>query len=300
MNAQPHSVIGLGELLWDVFPDLRLPGGAPANVAYHARQLGLQGIPVSRVGDDDLGRELVGYVRQRGLATQYIQTDPIHPTGIVTVDDSLPGRPSYTIHEETAWDYLAFDKDLEELAGQASAICFGTLAQRNATSRETIHRCLAAGSKALLVYYINLRQSFYNRETIEPSLQAADVVKLSIDEITPIASLLNLPTEAGNFAEVLREQYEVRLVSITRSEHGCLVCSADETADIPGFEIEVADGVGAGDAFTAALIYGLLSGWSVERTALLANRIGALVASRAGAMPDIRDAVPALLQEYAA
>ncbi len=160
-------VVGLGEVLWDCFGDVRKPGGATANVAFHAGQLGLAGVVCSRVGADPLGTELLGYLAGHNLDTRYIQEDPVRPTGTVTVDASRPDHPTYVIHEDVAWDHIEFTPDLCDLMRRARAVCFGSLAQRSPRSRQVIRQCLEAATGALRVFDVNLRQSWYDRECIE-------------------------------------------------------------------------------------------------------------------------------------
>lgn len=292
-------VIGLGELLWDVFPDERRPGGAPANVAFQARQLGCRAAVVTRVGDDEEGSALIEYLRSKGLDTQFVQRDDRHPTGRVTVEVSDEGQPSFTIHENVAWDAISLTDDLREIATAASAVCFGTLAQRSETSRETIHGFLEATSPdCLRVYDVNLRQHYYDAEWVNRSFKAASVVKLNDDEVTLLAKLLDLPQDAAEFARSLQADWDVRIVCVTRGAKGCLVAGEEGLHDIEGVRTQVVDTVGAGDAFTAGLIATQLEGWSVADSARFANRVGALVASRAGAMPPLVDEFAALKAEW--
>lgn len=292
-------VIGLGELLWDCFGDERRPGGAPANVAFQANQLGCQGTVVTRVGDDVLGTELLDFLKRQQLSTEYVQIDDTYPTGTVTVEFSDANDPQYTIHEQVAWDHLQFNDQLAVMMKQAQAVCFGTLAQREADSREAIHQCLAVTSPdCLVVYDINLRQKYYDRDWIERSLSAAKIVKLNQDEVQVLSELLAISAEdLQAFALHLQQAYGVDAVCITRGAEGCLIFADDQQYDIPGTPVEVADAVGAGDAFTAALISRRLLGWNWEQAALFANRVGGLVASQAGAMPVLRTEFEQLSQE---
>jgi len=293
-------IVGLGELLWDVFDGHRRPGGAPANVAFHAQQMGLRGIVCSRVGADDLGSELLDFLARQGLDERYVQRDEEHPTGVVTVDLSRPDEPDYVIHENVAWDHIRFDDDVRALMQAASAVCFGTLAQRSPESRETIHKCLESASDAVLVYDVNLRQKWYDRSWVELSLERCHIAKLNLDEARVLGDLLELPTgEPVDFARAAIERYELRMVCVTRAEKGCLLVTRDETVDEPGKKVAVADAVGAGDAFTAALISGYLRGWRPGAVAAFANSVGALVASRARAMPVLRDEYAALIEQFA-
>lgn len=293
-------VIGLGELLWDVFPDSRRPGGAPANVAFQASQLGCDGRVASRVGNDPLGREIVAFLAGQGLDTSLIQYDATHPTGRVTVDVRDEGHPDYVIHENVAWDFLEPAGDLLEAASKASAVCFGTLSQRSQASRESIHSVLRACSEdCLIVYDVNFRQDWYDGESVQRSLRAASVVKLNRDEADVLAALLGSDA-AGHtaFARSLTESYGLSLVCITRAEDGCLFVTEDETADVPGQPVDVVDAVGAGDAFTAALITARLNDWPLDATARFADAVGGLVATHAGAMPRLTQDLARLRDEH--
>lgn len=295
-----HSkiVVGLGEVLWDCFADSRRPGGAPANVAFHAGQMGNEGIVCSRVGTDPLGDELVDYLHRQGLSADHIQRDEARPTGTVTVDASRPDHPSYAIHEDVAWDAIEAHDSLLELMARTAAVCFGTLAQRSVTSRNTIRKCLQAAGNALVVYDVNLRQNYFNREIIEQSLELAHVVKLNGDEALVLGELLEIDvSDLEAFAGILRERFQVDLTCVTRGGEGCILFSAESTAEVPGEEVTVVDAVGAGDAFTAALITTRLRGIALETSAAFANRVGGLVASRAGAMPDLRSELQGLLPD---
>lgn len=299
-SGQP-LVIGLGEVLWDIFADSRRPGGAPANVAFQASQLGCRGIVLSRVGRDPLGRELLAFLASQGMATECIQQDPVHATGTVTVDTSEPAHPRFVIHEDVAWDYLEFDELWEALAGQAAAICFGTLAQRWPVSRHTIHRVLqAARPGCLIVYDVNLRQRWYQRDWVEASLAAAGWAKLNTEEAAELARLLELGQgDDVALARTLQERYGLEAVCITRAQRGALLVSGQTVVDQPGEHVEVVDTVGAGDAFTAAWIAAGLWQWPPAAQVAFANRVGALVASRPGAMPPLREEFAQLAKEYA-
>jgi len=293
------NFLGLGELLWDCFPDRRLPGGAPANVAFHAQQLGLSAATVTRVGDDPLGREICDFLKSQGLCLDLVQHDPVHGTGTVTVEFN-PAGTKYTFKPDSAWDFLEPTSDLLSAMKSAQAVCFGTLAQRSPVSREAIHACLAAASpECLIVYDVNLRLPFYDREWIERSLRQARIAKLNDDEVRLLAQMLNAPQgDNAGFSRWLLKQYDLDLVCVTRGGEGCVVVSASEIIEVAGVPIEVVDTVGAGDAFTAALIQTRLAGWPLRRSAEFANRVGALVASRAGAMPVLTDVLPSL-REFA-
>ncbi|MFQ5590670.1 MAG: carbohydrate kinase [Phycisphaerae bacterium] len=283
-----NSVLGIGELLWDCFGHSQRPGGAPANVAFHATQLGVKGVVCSRVGYDELGNALIEHLRARGIDGRTIQRDPDHPTGTVTVNIADGDHPTYEIHEGVAWDNMVFDAAFEGAARSASAVCFGTLAQRTPATRKTIELCLDASQGALLVYDVNLRPPWFTREIIEASLRRCDVAKLSDAEAPVLGRMLGLPAaRSSDFAAALRERYGIGIVCLTRGPDGCFVVSDDTRVDVPGRPVEVIDAVGAGDAFTAALVCGLLWRWPLDKVARFANEVGALVASRPGAMPSL-------------
>ncbi len=292
--AKP-TVIGLGEFLWDVFPDSRRPGGAPANVAYHVNQLGGHGRVASRVGTDPDGEELIEFLHKKQLDTQLIQHDPDHPTGRVTVQLSETGQPGYTIHQSVAWEFLQPVDELLNACRNADAITWGTLAQRTTVSRKTIHECLnSTREDCLTLFDVNLRQQWYDRDTIECSLQRASIVKLNTDEWPTLSALLEWGTlSVPEFAARMRKQFGVSVVCITRGSEGCILLEEAGTYELTAKPVTVVDTVGAGDAFAAALMVSLLHGQPLEQAGRFANDIGGLVASRPGAMPDIlEDAKP--------
>lgn len=293
-------ILGLGEVLWDCFPEEERPGGAPANFAYHATQLGFRGAVLSRVGQDQRGQRLIDWLQKKGLVTEWVQQDPIHPTGTVDVDVSRPDHPRFTIHENVAWDFMEATEAWRAAVAQAVAVCFGTLAQRSETSRQTIGELLRSQrTQRLIVYDVNLRQNFYSRAIIEASLSLATLVKLNDEEAKILRHLLTIPGEKEeDFCRALIDRFGVEAVCITRGANGCLLVDGKEQVNSPGIKVQVADTVGAGDAFTAAWIAARLNGWNVQQQAEFANRVGALVASLPGAMPSVRDEYHRLLAVF--
>lgn len=285
------ELIGLGELLWDCFPDRRRPGGAPANVAFHAQQLGLTTSVGTRVGADELGEELCKFLVAQGLKTDLVQRDARHQTGTVTVVPESGGGPKYTFLKNSAWDFLRFTPELSEAINSAKAICFGTLAQRCIDSRVTIQKCLrTAPADCLIVYDVNLRPPHFAKEWVAASLEHATIAKLNNDEVKALAAQFELSSaDDVRFAKWMLDKHKkLTTVFVTRGANGCLAVTCDTVYELPGIPVQVVDTVGAGDAFTAAIIFGQLRNWPLERTLELANRFGALVASRAGATPDLR------------
>ncbi len=291
-------VAGIGEALWDMLPAGKQLGGAPANFAYHARELGADGYAISCVGDDPLGRELLEQFADLGLSRRYIATDPHHPTGSVDIRLDADGKPYFVIHEGVAWDYLPPRRLFSEVIEAADAVCFGSLAQRSPVSRATIGDLVAGVPEGCLrVFDVNLRQRFYSRDVIFRSLQAADVVKLNDEELPVIARLLKLPGDDADtqMAALLRE-FALRLLVLTLGAHGSLLLGLDGRSEHPGFPADVADTVGAGDAFTASVTMGLLRGLGLDAINEHANRVASYVCSQSGATPALPEELRALFR----
>ncbi|HEY7616462.1 MAG TPA: carbohydrate kinase [Terriglobales bacterium] len=281
------KVVGLGELLWDMLPSGKQLGGAPANFAYMTSLLGHQAIVASRVGHDPPGEEAVARLKRLGLAIEYLQFDREHPTGTVAVRLDAQGLPSFTISEAVAWDFLDWTPAWAELASEADVVCFGTLAQRHARSRQTIRQFLqAAPASALKIFDVNLRQSFFGAEVLAESLPLSQIVKLNHEELPVVCRLLGLACkdeESG--ARQLLRRYHLKLVCITRGAGGSLIVDPDVTSSHPGFCVKAVDTVGSGDAFTACLAHHYLRGASLEEINAAANRLAAWVASQLGGTP---------------
>jgi len=289
-NEQRPVVIGLGEVLWDMLPTGKQFGGAPANFAYHARVLGADAIVVSAVGNDDLGREILDRIEGLGLSRKYVAVDPEHPTGTVSVEVDARGRPDYIIHQGVAWDFIPAAPELAELAAGTDAVCFGSLAQRGEVSRGTIRAFLAATRPdCLRIFDINLRQDFFDVETITAGLQAANVVKLNDEELPAVANLLQIDVDEDLAIASLIRQYGLKVVALTRGESGSLLVGPDARSEHPGLPADVADTVGAGDCFTAVLAVGLLQQLDLESINDRANRAACYVCSRHGATPAMPD-----------
>ena len=286
-GSRRYFCIGLGEVLWDLLPGGRQLGGAPANFAYHAHALGAESLVVSRVGRDDLGRDLVEHLNALGLVTSGISVDPAAPTGTVSVTLDPTGQPTYTIHTDVAWDFLEAGPEVLRAAAGADAVCFGTLAQRHPVARDSIRRVLqATRPEALRIFDINLRQRFWSREVIVESLALANVLKLNDEELPILMDLLGWPCEddQGLMAR-LAQRFDLRAVALTRGARGSLLWTADRSWNWPGSDLKVADTVGAGDSYTAALALGLLSRKSPEDILRIAHRVADFVCTQPGATP---------------
>jgi fructokinase len=310
----PHLILGIGELLWDmpqhasgVPGDGHGPqgtlGGAPANFTVMAGRLGSHAAILSRIGRDELGRNAIELLSGMPVDAGAVQIDPAHATGHVTVDLSS-GDPRYTIHSPAAWDFLELTNEWVRLAERADAVCFGSLAQRNEHSRLTIQTLAAQTSSACIrIFDVNLRPPFYSEEIVEESLELASVAKMNESEAPLILDLLGLAaaeppvdgTVALRFAaeQLLEEFPGLDLVAITRGSHGSLLVAREEWDEHPGFPVAVADAIGAGDAFTAAIAHYLLRGASLATLNEAGNRWGSWVASQAGGMPALTDTVRA-------
>ena len=284
-------VVGLGEVLWDLFPEGKQLGGAPANFAYITNLLGDRGIIASRVGHDALGDEIQQRLGTLGLEASYLQSDSARPTGTVRVRVDQDGQPKFEITDMVAWDFLEWTPAWESLAQQADAICFGSLAQRSPASRETIHKFLGAARPGTArIFDVNLRQAFYSAKVLSESLKFADIAKLNAEELPHVVELLGIPHHGEQpSAERLRFAYGLKLVCVTRGARGSFLVSEFERHEHPGFRVQVADTVGAGDAFTAALVHHFLRGAGLAAMNEAANRIGAWVASCVGATPSSDD-----------
>ncbi len=286
-STSPQKVVvGIGEILWDRFPTGDRLGGAPANFAYHAAQLGAESYVVSRVGNDPDGEAIT---RRLSGRTDYLQHDYDQPTGVVNVT-LHDGEPTYAIADPAAWDFLVLTDDLRQLAARTDAVCFGTLAQRHEGTHGTIREFLSACSPhALRLFDINLRAPFYTPEIIRSSLEVANMLKLNEDEVGEIAAVCQL-TSGDPVPELLGLFPHLKLVAVTLGAKGsALYVPGHEPIRTGSPEIEFCDAVGAGDSFAATLVTGLLAGDPVDRIADRANRIAAFVASQSGATPLLPD-----------
>jgi fructokinase len=287
MTSQRYKVVGLGEILWDVLPNGKQLGGAPANFAYISRLLGSDGIVASRIGNDSLGNEAVQRLAALGVTTEFVECDTAHPTGVVQVKVDHAGQPTFVIAENSAWDFLEWTSGWQTLAQRADAICFGSLAQRAAASRSTIRQFVEAARKgAVRVFDVNLRQAFFSSEVLTESMKVADIVKLNHEELPKITQLFGLEhRDEITSADSLMELHQLRLICVTRGCRGSLLISQQGLNEHPGYRIQVADAIGAGDAFTAALVHEYMRGSTLAEMNEAANRAGAWVASQVGAMP---------------
>jgi len=293
-----RTIVGLGEVLWDLLPGGASLGGAPANFAYITRLLGDDGIVASKVGRDSLGERALQRMNELVLSTEHVQMDSEHPTGTVKVEIDARGLARFEIADPVAWDFLEWSPAWQQLARRADAICFGSLAQRSAQSRGTIRTFLKAATGAVKVFDVNLRQAFYSHEILSESIGLADIVKVNDEELPTIMALHSfVAKDECSSAERLLETYDLDLVCVTRGAHGSLLVKRNGVAEDPGFQVSVVDTVGSGDAFTAGLVHEYLQGASLEAMNESANRVGAWVASQPGGMPVPRHGIVESLNE---
>lgn len=280
-------VVGMGEALWDVLPEGKKIGGAPANFAYHVSQFGLPSCVVSAIGDDALGKEIIENFTSKGL-DQLIAEVP-YPTGTVQVEIDQTGIPLYDIKENVAWDNIPYTKHLDALAKRTKAVCFGSLAQRNVVSRETINHFLDTMPKdddSLIVFDVNLRQGFYNKKILCKSMQNCNILKINDEELITVSSMFGYPgIDLQDKCWILLGKYNLKMLILTCGINGSYVFTPGNVSFQPTPKVEVADTVGAGDSFTAAFIASILKGKSVTEAHTIAVKTSAYVCTQKGAMP---------------
>jgi fructokinase len=305
---EPRLILGIGELLWDLLPEGPRLGGAPANFTVMASRLGNHAAILSRIGRDWLGRRAIEQLEPFPVDVGNVQVDPAHETGRVIVKLDA-GQPSYTILEPAAWDFLELSDDWVRLAERAGAICFGSLAQRSIASRQTVQALVAQTQEACVrVFDVNLRAPFFSSEVIQESLELATVMKMNDAEVPMVLDLLGLELSSGDdrvpdrlgldrlrlaAQRLLAEFPALRMVAVTRGGEGSLLVTRDEWHEHPGYPVTVSDTIGAGDAFTAAIVHYLLRGASLATLNEAGNRWGGWMASQSGAMPELTDEVRA-------
>jgi fructokinase len=277
-------IVGIGEMLWDIFPERKVPGGAPANFAYHASQFGFESYVVSAVGKDLLGEEILRIFAEKELGILVETVD--YPTGTVKVELNDKGIPKYEICENVAWDNIPFTERTKELAQNSSAVCFGTLAQRNETSRKTIRSFLELVSKnALKIFDINLRQNFYSKKIIHESLTISNILKINEEEAIEVARLFELgKKDEQEICLHLLKEYNLNIVIETKGSIGSYVFTKDEISYLDTPKVNAIDTVGAGDSFAGAFAGALLKGKSIREAHRLAVDVSSYICTRRGAM----------------
>lgn len=286
METQKY-VVGIGEALWDVLPEGKKIGGAPANFAYHISQFGLDSLVVSAVGNDESGDEIISTFTSKGLNMLIEKVN--YPTGTVQVELNSQGIPCYDIKRNVAWDNIPFTSRLQSLASQTRAVCFGSLAQRNEVSRNTINNFLDAipdGDGQYKIFDINLRQEFYSKDILCSSMQRCNILKINDEELTLVSHLFGLPdVSQQDRCKILLTRYRLKMLILTCGTNGSYVFTATTVSFIDTPKVEVADTVGAGDSFTATFVAAILKGKSISDAHRLAVDVSAYVCTQNGAMP---------------
>jgi fructokinase len=288
---KPIKIMSCGEVLWDLFPSGEKFGGAPANVACHAAVLGAEVTMVSAVGDDERGRKAKDLMRRFGVDTTFMPVIQTAPTGTVGITFDQSAKHTFTIHENSAWDRIAWAPALAAAVESVDAIYFGTLGQRDEPSRSTIRQVLTLAKKRGIprMVDVNLRKPFFDDAMIHESIVHASLLKLSDDEIATVASACNIPLTNDQPATLraLLHKYELDLVVMTRGAEGALLITPHTIIDQPGIPTIVRDTVGAGDAFTAAFTLGHLRGDAPATNLRKACEIAAAVCAHEGAVPEL-------------
>ena len=289
MKTKRNYVVGIGEALWDVLPEGKKLGGAPANFAYHVSQFGLQSRVVSAIGEDKLGNEILENFQGKGLHTLIEKVE--YTTGTVQVQLDNEGVPCYDIKDNVAWDNIPFTDKLKQLAQKTCAVCYGSLAQRNVVSRETINAFLDAipdGKGLYKIFDINLRQGFYTKEIICNSMQRCNILKINDEELVTVSRMFGYPgIDLQDKCWILLAKYKLEMLILTCGVNGSYVFTPGSVSFVETPKVEVADTVGAGDSFTAAFVSAILKGKPVNEAHQLAVNVSAYVCTQNGAMPEL-------------
>ncbi|MFR9650307.1 MAG: carbohydrate kinase [Rikenellaceae bacterium] len=282
-------IVGIGEALWDMLPEGRKIGGAPANFAYHISQFGYNSKVVSAVGDDELGHELLSKFDENGV--EYVVDKVSYPTGTVDVELDSDGVPIYDIREGVAWDNIPFTPELEELAKNTQVVCFGSLAQRSEVTRKTIHSFVDAMPNEkgnYKIFDINLRQGFYTKETLCGSMERCNILKINDEELVAISRLFGYPgIDLQDKCWILLAKYNLEILILTCGVNGSYIFTPGTVSFVATPKVRVADTVGAGDSFTATFISSLLKGDDIRTAHARAVKVSAYVCTQRGAMPKI-------------
>ena len=282
-------IVGLGEALWDVLPEGKKLGGAPANFAYHAAQFGLDTIAISALGEDKLAEETIDALKEHNL--NYLMPRVPYPTGTVQVTLTGDGIPTYDIKENVAWDNIPLTDEMLEIAKNARAVCFGSLAQRNVVSRENIHKFLdATPNDCVKIFDINLRQQFYTKEVIKESLKRCNILKINDEELVLIGRMFGYPgLDIENKCWLILGKYNLDMLVLTCGTNGSYVFTPGQMSFQETPKVEVADTVGAGDSFTGSFVGSILNGKPVPEAHKTAVQVSAFVCTQNGAMPVVPD-----------
>jgi fructokinase len=297
VDRKKPVIVGVGEILWDMLPDGKVLGGAPANFAYHCNQLGAESHVISAIGNDPLGQEILKQVKALGLTTGWLFMDDHLPTSTVTVKLDAKGHPAYSIHEHVAWDAIPHKPGAIDLMAGADAVCYGSLAQRSPASRNSIQAYIsAAPAHCLRVFDVNLRQHYFSRELLEASLDFADILKLNDEELVIVSELLALKGDEDELIVSMQQTYNLELIALTRGSEGSTLFWGSQRSDYRSDAVRAVDTVGAGDSFTAAMVMTYLKGMKLKEMHRIASELAAYVCTRKGATPEIPSEIISAVQ----
>lgn len=288
MNQPTSNIVCFGEILWDLLPSGKVAGGAPMNVAFHANQLGIAAQMISKIGKDDLGKDLVDFLTQKGLDTSLVQTDDTHPSGTVKVTLDAKGSPSYEIIAPVAWDFIHATTANKTAVQTADAFVFGSLAARNETTRHTLFELLKLAK--LKVFDVNLRSPFYTKSLLMQLLHQADIVKMNDEELEIIGKWLDIDDTEAKTALQVKNHFNWQQLIVTCGPHGAYVFNKDGMISSAGISIQVQDTIGSGDSFLAAFLSKFSQGELPEKCLQFAAATGAYVATKKGGTPEFSEA----------
>lgn len=279
------KIVCFGEMLWDILPSGKMPGGAPMNVAIHLQYQGFTPAVISRVSNDEPSRALVDYMKEKGVTTHYVQVDEKQPTGVVMANVSNRSEVTYDIVQPVAWDFIQMEDNVKQVASESDYFIYGSLAARSETSRQTLLSLLEVAK--VKVFDVNLRPPHYSQEVLEPLLQQATIVKMNHHELMEIAGWHQGYSDEQSAMEFLKSQYALQTIIVTRGENGAAVLSDKDYFEQAGYAVEVEDTIGSGDAFLATFLSKMIKGKTYPEALQQACAIGALVATKKGATPEI-------------
>ncbi|MFD3002699.1 carbohydrate kinase family protein [Pontibacter toksunensis] len=279
------KIVCFGEMLWDILPSGKLPGGAPMNVAIHLQYQGFTPVVISRVGHDETGTALLHYLEGKGVRTSYVQVDEKQPTGLVIANVSNRSEVTYDIVQPAAWDFIQLQEELRKVVVESDYFIYGSLAARSETSHHTLMALLNVAKAK--VFDVNLRPPYYSREVLEPLLEQATIVKMNHHELMEIAGWHHGFSDEKSAMEILISLYALQVIIVTRGENGAAVLSADGYFEQAGYAVEVEDTIGSGDAFLATFLGHITRGKTYPEALQQACAMGALVATHKGATPEI-------------
>ncbi len=279
-----HEVVCFGEVLWDILPNKSMPGGAPMNVAYHLKKLGLNPALITKIGLDDHGQKLINVLSGNNLAAEYFQVDYDYPTGLVYAWLNHDNEASYDIVAPSAWDFIRWNDEFYPLLSNAAFFLYGSLTSRNKVSRDTLYQLLDVATKKVLD--INLRPPHYNRNHIEYLLEKADILKMNLDELELVTGWFSHFNDCTDRMKLLRDKFNIETIIVTKGSAGALLLDKEMVYTNEGYKVEVADTIGSGDAFLAGLLCQLMNKETPSDSLRYASGLGALIATYHGACPN--------------